>query len=86
MKKVLAQDPAFKKNKDFGRDMFNVAIGIVWQVSLVALPLYIVIHEWARVGMAAASIGVTSLILKFTWYDHLTEREVETDKAAAGDR
>jgi len=86
LKKVLAQDPAFKKNKDFGRDMFNVAIGIVWQVSLVALPLYIVIHEWARVGMAAASIGVTSLILKFTWYDHLTEREVETDKAAAGDR
>jgi Na+/proline symporter len=86
LKKVLAQDPAFKKNKDFGRDMFNVAIGIVWQVSLVALPLYIVIHEWARVGMAAASIGITSLILKFTWYDHLTEREVETDKAAAGDR
>jgi len=86
LKKVLAQDPAFKKNKDFGRDMFNVAIGIVWQVSLVALPLYIVIHEWAHVGMAAASIGITSLILKFTWYDHLTEREVETDKAAAGDR
>jgi len=66
--------------------MFNVAIGIVWQVSLVALPLYIVIQEWARVGMAAASIAVTSLILKFTWYDHLSEREIETDKAAAGER
>ena len=86
LKKVLTEDPTFKKNKDFGRDMFNVAIGIVWQVSLVALPLYIVIQEWARVGMAAASIAVTSLILKFTWYDHLSEREIETDKAAAGER
>jgi Na+/proline symporter len=85
LRKVLAEDPSFKRNMDFGRDMFNIAIGIVWQVSLVALPLYIVIQEWARVGMAAASIAVTSLILKFTWFDHLTEREVETTKASAND-
>jgi hypothetical protein len=57
----------------------------VWQVSLVALPLYVVIREWDRVAMATGSILVTSLILKFTWYDHLSEREVETDKAAVGD-
>ena len=82
LKKVLAEDPAFKKNNDFFRDIFNIAIGIVWQVSLVALPLYIVIQEWTRVALAAASIAVTSLILKFTWYDHLTEREVETGKEA----
>jgi hypothetical protein len=25
------------------------------------------------------------LILKLSWYDHLNEREVETDKAAARD-
>jgi Na+/proline symporter len=75
LKKVLAEDPTFKKNKDFGRDMFNIAVGIVWQVSLVALPLYIVIQEWVRVGMAAASIAVTSLILKLTWFDHLQTRE-----------
>jgi len=85
LKKVLAVDPTFKRNMDFGRDMFNIAIGIVWQISLVALPLYIVIREWDRVAMAAGSILVTSLILKFTWYDHLNEREVETNKAAAND-
>jgi Na+/proline symporter len=86
LKKVLAEDPSFKRNKDFFRDMFNIVVGIVWQVSLVALPLYIVIREWDRVAMAAGSIAVTSLILKFTWFDHLTEREVETDKAAKGER
>ncbi|MGA2046541.1 MAG: sodium:solute symporter family protein [Terracidiphilus sp.] len=85
LKKVLAEDPSFKRNKDFGRDMFNIAVGIVWQVSLVALPLYIVIKEFFRAGFALAIILATSAILKFTWYDHLNEREVETDKAAAGD-
>jgi Na+/proline symporter len=83
LKKVLAEDPTFKRNKDFVRDMFNIAVGIVWQVSLVALPLYIVIQEWARVAMAATSIAVTSLILKFTWFDHLNERELEIEKESA---
>jgi hypothetical protein len=86
LKKVLAEDPSFKRNKDFFRDMFNIAVGIVWQVSLVALPLYVVIREWDRAGLALAVILVTSAILKFTWYDHLSEREVETNKAAIGDR
>jgi Na+/proline symporter len=82
LKKVLAEDPGFKRNKDFLRDMFNIAVGIVWQVSLVALPLYIVLQEFDRAGIALAVILGTSAILKFTWFDHLTEREVETDKAA----
>ena len=83
LKKVLAEDPGFKRNKDFFRDMFNIAVGIVWQIALVALPLYIVIQEFDRAGIALAVILATSAILKFTWFDHLTEREIETDKAAA---
>jgi SSS family solute:Na+ symporter len=86
LKKVLAEDPSFKRNKDFVRDMFNIAVGIVWQIALVALPLYIVIQEFDRAGLALAVILATSAILKFTWFDHLTEREVETDRAAAGEK
>jgi solute:Na+ symporter, SSS family len=85
LKKVLAEDPSFKRNKDFSRDMFNIAVGIVWQVALVALPLYIVIHEYERAGIALATILATSAILKFTWYDHLAVRETDTDKATASD-
>ena len=85
LKKVLAEDPGFQRNKDFFRDMFNIAVGIIWQVSLVALPLYVVIQEWDRVAISAGVILATSLILKLTWYDHLAEREVETDKEAAND-
>jgi hypothetical protein len=85
LKKVLVEDPGFKRNRDFPRDMFNIAVGIVWQVTLVTLPLYIVIHEFGRAAIALAVVLGTSAILKLTWYDHLNEREVETDKAAEGD-
>src|ERR1017187_1404374 len=77
LKKVQAEDPGFKRNKDFFRDMFNIAVGIVWQIALVALPLYIVIQEFDRAGIALAMILATSAILKFTWFDHLTERDLE---------
>jgi Na+/proline symporter len=85
LKMVLAEDPGFKRNEDFLRDMFNIAVGIAWQIALVALPLYIVIKEFQRAAITLAVILGTSAILKFTWFDHLAEREVETDLAAAGD-
>ncbi|HEY1802858.1 MAG TPA: sodium:solute symporter family protein [Terracidiphilus sp.] len=82
-RKVLAEDPGFKRNTDFMRDMFNIAVGIVWQIALVVLPMYVVIWELRRAALTLAIVLVTSAILKFTWYDHLEHREVETDKAAA---
>jgi hypothetical protein len=64
------------------RDMFNVAVGIVWQVALVVLPMYIVIWELQRAAITLAIVLVTSAILKFTWYDHLERREVEASEVA----
>jgi Na+/proline symporter len=73
--KVRAEDPAFERNKDFWRDMFNIVVGITWQVSLVALPIYIVIQKFRSAAITAAIIAVSSIVLKFTWYDHLKTRE-----------
>lgn len=75
LKKVLAEDPSFQRNRDFLRDMFNIIIGMIWQVSLVTLPMYIVIHKTRYAAIAAAIIALTSVILKFTWYDHLKDLE-----------
>jgi len=36
----VQEDPSFQRNRDFWRDMFNVVVGISWQVALVALPIY----------------------------------------------
>lgn len=73
--KVRAEDPSFQPNRDFGRDMFNLVVGVAWQISLVALPVYIVIQRWSGAAIAAAIIAVTSVVLKLTWYNHLQRRD-----------
>jgi SSS family solute:Na+ symporter len=55
--------------------MFNVVVGIVWQVSLVALPIYVVIKKWPSALGAGVIVIVTSVILKLTWYDHFKDLE-----------
>jgi solute:Na+ symporter, SSS family len=75
LEKVRREDPGFQPNRAFGRDMFNIALGICWQTSLVAIPICVVIRKYDGAGTAVAVAAVTSLILKLTWYDHLEERE-----------
>ena len=75
-RKVLAMDPAFQENRNFGRDMFNVVVGTVWQTSLVLLPMYVVLLNWRAAGIVAGVIVVTSAILKKTWYDLLGKEAV----------
>jgi Na+/proline symporter len=75
--KVQAEDPSFQPNPDFLRDMFNVVVGIAWQTSLVALPIYVVIRRYDNALIAGAVVVVTSIALKFAWYDHLTDMYTE---------
>jgi Na+/proline symporter len=82
LKKVLAEDPGFERNKDFSRDMFNIVVGIVWQIALVVLPIYVVIQEFTRAAITLAVVLATAAILKFTWYDHLKLREVKLGASA----
>lgn len=70
----LQQDhPELSANKDAARDMLNVVIGIIWQTSLTAAGIYLVIQDWARLGVAAGLILVTSFWLKRQWYDRLQD-------------
>jgi Na+/proline symporter len=69
--KVMQEDSAFRPNGDFGRDCINVAVGIVWQLTLVTLPIYIVLRQWNWVGGIFVLLVVTSTFLKFNWYDKL---------------
>jgi Na+/proline symporter len=76
--KVQKDDPSFQPNPDFLRDMFNVVVGIAWQTSLIALPIYVVIRKHDMATIALGVIVGTSAILKFTWYDHLKRMYTET--------
>ena len=71
--KAIALDPDFAANRAFYRDMFNVAIGIVWQIGLVVMPIYLVIQQWWSMLTAFGVIVVTSWILKKNWLDKLPD-------------
>jgi solute:Na+ symporter, SSS family len=72
--KVLQDDPTFQRNKDFSRDVFNIVVGIIWQTALVPLPIYIVLWNFKAAAVAFAVVVITSITLKFTWYDRLNEK------------
>jgi hypothetical protein len=70
---LLVDYPDAQPNKSFWLDMSNVVIGIVWQLSLIAAAIFLVIQNFDRFYVALGVIAVTSLILKFTWYDRLSD-------------
>jgi SSS family solute:Na+ symporter len=71
--KVIKEDPSFQRNKNFKRDMFNIVIGIIWQTSLVVIPIYLIIRENISLITAVVILLITSFILKKTWYEKLTD-------------
>jgi SSS family solute:Na+ symporter len=71
VQKIKAENPGFEPNTDCGRHWFNVTVGIIWQVTLVALPVYIVIQNHRGIAGTLAILVATTLILKKSWFDHL---------------
>ena len=72
---IKKTDKNFTKNKNFGRDMFNVFVGIIWQMSLVVWPMYLLIKKWDGFMISIAVVIITTLILKKFWYDNLKKEE-----------
>jgi Na+/proline symporter len=84
--KVRLRHPDFQPNKNFKRDMFNVVVGTTWQTTLVALPIFIVIHETTSMLVTLGVLVATSVILKFNWWNKLDEiSDVDDEIAARGD-
>jgi len=71
LKKVLAVDPNFVPNKNFKKDMFNVLVGITWQITLMVTPVFLVIREYNSLVIALIVLVITSTILKLNWWNKL---------------
>jgi SSS family solute:Na+ symporter len=68
-------DPDFKPNRNFSRDFKNVFVGIVWQTSLVALPIFVVIRKQVPALISGAIVLITSIYLKVFWYNKLPDKD-----------
>lgn len=72
-KELQEKDPNLEGNKDFWLDMMNCAIGIIWQSSMIVLPIYLIIRDYPKMWMSLLVFAVTSVILKFTWLDRVNQ-------------
>jgi Na+/proline symporter len=75
---VVAEDPAFKPNDAALRDSVNVAVGIIWQLCLTSLPIFIVLRNWNWAGVVFLLLVATSIFIKLNWYDKLQLAEPAT--------
>jgi hypothetical protein len=76
VREALAEDTEdVQPNRNCVLDMFNVANGIVWQLCLMAAPMCLVVRRWDAFWWTTGVVVLTSVIMKFTWYDRLPAAE-----------
>jgi Na+/proline symporter len=76
---VMSEDPTFQPNSHAARDCMNVAVGIVWQLCLTSLPIFLVLRSWNRASAVFILLLLTSIFIKLNWYDKLPRVEtIET--------
>jgi SSS family solute:Na+ symporter len=70
---VLKDEPAFAGNRNFRRNAFNIVLGIIAQLCLTLLPMYIVLGMGLPLLINTALLLIIIFILKKTWWDRLNE-------------
>jgi Na+/proline symporter len=70
---VLKEEPGFEPNRRFKLDMFNVALGIIAQLCMTILPMYVVLSMHLPLLFTVLLLILIILILKKTWWDKLED-------------
>jgi len=76
-REVMAENPGFIPNGDFKRDVFNICVGVVWQMAQVVIPIYFMIRENYKALAWSGVFILTSWLLKKYWWDRLKDADEE---------
>jgi solute:Na+ symporter, SSS family len=68
--RALAELPGFTASS-FKRDAVNTLVGLVWQVPLWTIPVFLVFRDFRGLWISLAVFLVASAFLKKNWYDRL---------------
>ncbi len=73
MIRVVAEDPSFVGNKNFRRNWLNIVLGIIGQLCLTLLPMYIIL--WLKMPLLITVVLLVIIlgVMKKTWWDRLNE-------------
>lgn len=75
---ALKDHPELKRNTDLSRDLGNLVVGVVWQTSMVAASIFMVIQHWQEFGAAVVVFVLTSLWLWRFWWCKLEDYPADT--------
>ncbi len=75
IRKAVLAEKEFIDDINCKRDLFNVVVGIIWQTSITTCPIFLVIRSYRSLACSLAIVAVTSIILKFNWYDKIDGTE-----------
>lgn len=70
---VQKEDPSFEPNRRFKLDMFNVVLGIIGQLCMTVLPMYVVLSMHLPLIITIVIMILIILILKKTWWNKLED-------------
>ena len=70
------EDALIEENRGAVRDLTNCGVGIIWQMTLVTIPVYVVLRNFTGVFASALLLVATTLFLKKFWFDSLSREEV----------
>lgn len=75
------EDVEIQPNRDAVRDLTNCGVGIIWQLMLVTIPVYVVLRNYTNIFISVAILLGTTVFLKKFWYDNLLREEVLMNEA-----
>ena len=76
-----AEDAAIEPNRDARRDLTNCGVGIIWQMTLITIPVYVILRNFTGTLVSVLILAATTVFLKKFWYDSLIREEVSMNKA-----
>jgi SSS family solute:Na+ symporter len=72
-RQVLAEDPTFIGNRNFRRNGFNIVLGMIGQLCLTLLPMYVILWLKGPLLITVILLVIIIGVLKKTWWDRLNE-------------
>lgn len=73
IREVKQQQPDFRTNADFFRDCFNIIVGIIWQMTLVLIPMFLMIRDYTNLALSFMVFILCMALLKYFWWDKLED-------------
>ena len=70
---AVAEDATFLANKNLPINMSNIGLGIIGQILLMLLPMYLILNQWTGLGVVIALTTIIFLIMKRTWWNRLKD-------------